>query len=69
VPFLPGFKADVTYHEFEADFGGLNYGSEWDASLGVKLGVVGLLAKYATYDASGFAVDTEKFWLQAEVAF
>ena len=69
IPFLPGFKADVTYHEFDADFGGLDYGSEWDLSLGFKLGPVGLLAKYANYDASGFAVDTEKFWLQAEVAF
>ena len=69
MPFLPGFKADLTYHEFDADFGGLDYGSEWDASLGFKLGPVGLLAKYANYDASGFAVDTEKFWLQAEVAF
>jgi hypothetical protein len=69
VPFLPGFKADLTYHEFDADFGGLDYGSEWDASFGFKLGPVGLLAKYANYDASGFAVDTEKFWLQAEVEF
>lgn len=69
VPFLPGFKADLTYHEFDADAGGLDYGSEWNASLGFKLGPVGLLAKYASYDASGFAVDTEKFWLQAEVAF
>ena len=69
VPFLPGFKADLTYHEFDSDFGGLEYGSEWDASLGFKLGVVALLAKYARYDASGFAVDTEKLWLQAEVGF
>jgi len=69
VPFLPGFKADVTYHEFDADFGGIAYGSEWDASLGFKLGPVALLAKYANYDASGFSVDTEKVWLQAEVSF
>ena len=69
VPFLPGLKADLTYHQFDSDFGGLDYGSEWDASLGFKLGPVGLLAKYANYDAEGFAVDTEKFWLQAEVNF
>jgi hypothetical protein len=69
IPFLPGLKADVTYHEFDADFGGLDYGSEWDASLGFKLGPVALLAKYARYDSSGFAVDTEKFWLQGEVNF
>jgi hypothetical protein len=69
VPFLPGLKADLTYHEFDSEFGGLDYGSEWDASLGFKLGPVALLAKYARYEASGFAVDTEKFWLQGEVTF
>ncbi|MBO9519857.1 MAG: hypothetical protein J7493_17495 [Porphyrobacter sp.] len=69
VPFLPGFKADLTYHQFDSDFGGLDYGSEWDASVGFKLGPVALLAKYANYQAAQFAVDTEKFWLQAEAAF
>ena len=69
LPFLPGIKADVTYHEFDSDFGGFEYGSEWDASLGFKLGPVNLMAKYANYEARGFAVDTEKLWLQAEVAF
>lgn len=66
---LPGFKLDVVYHEFDSDFGGVEYGSEWDASVGFKLGVVNLLAKYANYDSSGFAVDTEKLWLQAEIGF
>ena len=69
VPLLPGLRADLTYHKFDSDFGGLEYGSEWDASLGFKLGPVSLLAKYANYDADGFAVDTERFWLQAEVGF
>lgn len=69
LPFLPGLKADLTYHEFDSDFGGFEYGSEWDASLGFKLGPVGLLAKYANFDSDGFAVDTEKFWLQAEIGF
>lgn len=69
VPFLPGLRAELAYHEFDSDFGGVEYGSEWNASLGVKLGPVALLAKYASYDADGFAVDTEKLWLQAEVGF
>ena len=69
VQFLPGLKADLTYHKVESVFGGLDYGSEWDASLGFKLGPVGLLAKYANYQAEAFAADTEKFWLQAEVNF
>ena len=69
LPFLPGLKADVTYHEFDSDFGGFAYGSEWDALLGLRLGPVGLLAKYADYDAAGFGTDTRKVWLQAEVGF
>ena len=69
VAFLPGLNANVTYHQFDSDVGGLDYGSEWDASLGFKLGPVGLLAKYANYRAQDYAVDTEKFWLQAEISF
>jgi len=69
VPFLPGLKADLAYHRFDSDFGGIDYGNEWDASLGFKLGPVTLLAKYANYDAGGFGADTEKFWLQAEFGF
>ncbi|QQN74288.1 hypothetical protein [Croceicoccus sp. YJ47] len=49
--------------------GGIDYGSEFDASLGVKLGAVALLAKYADYRADAFAVDTRKVWLQAEISF
>lgn len=66
---LPKFNAGVTYHKFESDFGGLDYGQEWDATLGFAIGKVGILAKYANYDADGFAVDTEKFWLQASISF
>lgn len=72
-PFtLPGvatFKAGVTYHQFDSDFGGLEYGSEWDASIGFDAGPVGILLKYANYDAGGFAVDTEKLWIQAQYSF
>jgi hypothetical protein len=68
LPFLSGIKADLAYHQFDSDFGGIDYGSEWNATLGFKLGPVNLMAKYANYDASGFAVDTEKVWLQAEIA-
>lgn len=69
VKALPGLNANVTYHRFDSDVGSIDYGHEWDASLGFKLGKVGLLAKYANYQADGFGVDTEKFWLQAEWAF
>ena len=66
---LPGLNAAVTYHKFESDFGGVNYGSEWDASLGFKVGPVGLLVKYADYNARNFGVDTRKLWLQAEIKY
>jgi len=69
VKALPGLNLAVTYHSFESDIGGADYGNEIDASLGFRLGPVSLLAKYANYDARGFGVDTEKFWLQAEYSF
>jgi hypothetical protein len=66
---LPGLNAAVTYHRFDSDYGNVRYGEEWDASVGVKVRRVTLLAKYADYNAKGFAVDTKKFWLQAEVSY
>lgn len=66
---LPALNASVLYHEFEADVGGANYGSEVNAALGFKLDKVGILLKYANYSADTFGVDTEKFWLQMAVGF
>ena len=66
---LPGLKANIVYHDFDSDVGGVDYGNEWNAQIGFKVGPVGILAKYANYNAKGFGVDTEKFWLQAEVSF
>lgn len=62
-------KADLADHEFYSGFGGIDCGSEWHASLGFKLGPVGLLTTSASCDAEGFAVDTKKFRLQAEISF
>jgi hypothetical protein len=69
VKVIPGLKASLTYHEFNSDVGNIDYGSEWDAQIGFKLGPVGILAKYAKYEADSFSVDTDKFWLQAEYSF
>lgn len=69
VKLLPGLNAAVIYHRFDSDVGDLHYGNEWNASVGFKLGPVGVLAKYADYQAKGFGVDTEKFWLEANFAF
>lgn len=69
VKALPGLNAVVTWHQFDSDVGNVEYGTEWNASLGFRLGRVALLAKYADYRTKGFGSDTEKLWLQAEIAF
>ena len=69
VKALPGLKVGATYHKFEADFGGADYGEEFDAMIGFNIGKVGILAKYADYNSDGFSVDTKKFWLQAEIKY
>lgn len=69
VKALPGLNAAVTWHKFDSDVGDVNYGHEWDASLGFKLGQFAVLAKYANYQAKAFGTDTEKFWLQAEFSY
>lgn len=68
VQALPGLNATIAYHRFGSDVGDIAYGSEWDASLGFRLGRVAVLAKIADYDARDFGVDTRKFWVQAEWA-
>jgi hypothetical protein len=69
VPLLSGMRAEVVHHHFQSDIGGLDYGTEWNAALTFRIGTVALLAKYANYQAQDFGVDTEKFWLQAELNF
>ncbi|WP_265570985.1 alginate export family protein [Sphingomicrobium nitratireducens] len=62
-------NAQIVYHQFDSDVGSIDFGYEWDASIGVKAGDIGLLAKFARYRADAFAVDTDKIWLQAEYKF
>ena len=69
LPALGAVNAQVAYHQFDSAFGNLDYGSEWDASLGFRLGPVNLLAKFADYSAAQFGNDTQKVWLQAEWGF
>ena len=69
VKALPGLNAVVTWHQFDSDFGDMEYGTEWNAQVGFKLGQVGLLAKYANYNAISTGSDTQKIWLQAEYSF
>jgi hypothetical protein len=69
VKMLPGLNTAIAFHQFDSAKNDLEYGSEWDASAGFKIGKVGLLLKYANYDAKEFGVDTRKLWLQAEYIF
>lgn len=65
-----GVKADLIYHDFKADSGGADYGSELDLSLLKKFGEsYALQAKYADYNADEFNTDVQKFWLQFTVMF
>ncbi len=58
------------YHKFEAEAGGADYGDEIDLQLSYKVNnYVTVLAKAAFYNADGFGVDTEKFWLQADFTY
>lgn len=67
---LPGMTAQVTWHQFDSDFGDVEYGQEWNAQVGFKIGPVGMLAKYAQfYSANPTLADTRKIWLQAEYSF
>lgn len=66
---LPGLNASIAFHQFDSAKGDVEYGTEWDASAGFKLGKIGVLFKYADYSARDFGTDTRKFWLQAEWSF
>jgi Alginate export len=70
VKALPGLNAAVTWHSFKSDRLSLDYGNEWDAQIGWKIGKkVAFLAKYASYNRKGVAdfagdADTDKVWVQ-----
>ena len=67
---IAGVKVDLIYHDFQADEGGSDYGTEFDAMLTKKFAShYTLQAKYANYNADEYKTDTQKFWLQFTVAF
>jgi len=60
----------VTWHQFEADHGGQDYGQEWDLQASYPLTpYLSGLVKYAHYDSDGFATDTDKAWLMLTASF
>jgi len=63
-------KFAATWHDFEADSGGADYGSEIDVSWSTSVGEhLGVLAKAARYDADAFATDTTKVWVMLTASF
>lgn len=67
---LKGVKLLGVYHDFQADKGSADYGTEIDLLAAKKFGkhYSGGI-KYASYDAKDFSVDTEKFWLWGQMKF
>ena len=63
-------KLDLIYHDFTADEGGGDYGTEIDAKLAWKIKKhYTLAASYASYDADEYKSDTDKLWLELIVEF
>ena len=67
---LDGTKLAVTYHDFSADTGGANYGTEWDAKIcrSFMKNYTASVA-YADYTADRFSTDTQKLWVTLGAKF
>jgi len=63
---LDTLSANATYHEFQSDRLGLDYGSEIDLQLQAKWQRFNGMLKYADYNAQRFATDTAKWWMQVD---
>jgi len=64
------YKAALVYHQFDQEDGSLDYGDEWDFSIGRKFaGRYGALLKFANYSADSHATDTTKVWLMFTASY
>ncbi len=67
---IAGVKLTAVYHDFDAESGSMNYGSEIDFVAAYKFNQHYSVAfKYAAYDAKDFGNDTDKAWLMLSAAF
>jgi hypothetical protein len=67
---IAGVNLKLIYHDFQADEGGSDYGTEFDAMLTKKFaGHYTVQATYADYNADEYKTDVQKFWLSLTVAF
>jgi len=63
---LKAVTLQAAYHKYRSDRASRSYGDEIDLLASAKFGKVTGSARYAHYNASGFATDTDKFWLQLD---
>jgi hypothetical protein len=67
---LGAFSGKAAWHDFGADLGGLDYGSEIDAEIRYDSPWKQVFAlKLADYCADGFSTDTRKIWFWTQYAF
>src|SRR5690606_22554713 len=64
------FTVAATWHQYEADRAGAEYGSELNLVAGYTVNSqFNVEAKYADFDSEGFAADTRKLWLTMNLTF
>jgi hypothetical protein len=58
------------YHDFSADEGSADYGTEFDAVVTYPINKnISAQLKYAKYDAEDFSTDTDKLWFTVNLSF
>jgi len=67
---ISGVNVKLVYHDFQADEGSADYGTEFDAMVSKKFyDHYTLMAAYGNYNADELHTDTEKIWVSLTVAF
>jgi len=67
---LGGFKLVGVYHDFSADNGSTDYGTELDLLVVKPIDKnLKALVKYSDYSADTFSTDTQKIWVSLEAKF
>ncbi len=66
---VAGIKLVGVYHDFSADRGGADYGTELDLLAVKTTGKHSVGVKYASYNADTLGTDTDKLWLFAATGF
>lgn len=70
ISWLNGLRVKGQYHDFSADKGGADYGSEWGIYLKKAFKTHYYVeTKYANYNADSFATDTQKFTLDIGINY